>query len=192
MTLGSLAAAAVLLAAPASVPAHGDGRGSGQQNGTADTARRETGPVRVELKTAAGAGAGTVTLTETPNGVLVSGELRNIAAGERAMHIHKTGRCDAPSFESAGDHFAPRGHKHGFKVAAGPHAGDLPNVHVRKDGPTRFEVLASELRLTGEHGLLDEDGAALIVHARPDDYVSQPAGNAGDRIACGVIAAPRP
>ena len=94
--------------------------------------------------------------------------------------------CEPPKFESAGPHFNPEEHQHGMMNPKGPHAGDMPNLHVPESGAVQLEVLNSTVALT-EASLLDEDGSAIVIHAGPDDYKSDPAGNAGDRIACGVI-----
>lgn len=134
---------------------------------------------------------GTAQLTQTPSGVLVRVDAKGIPAGEHAFHIHQTGRCDPDDgFASAGGHFA-LDHQHGFHVDGGPHPGDMPNVHVQDDGVFAVEVINTRVSLdSGEAGyLLDADGAALVIHAAADDYRSQPSGDAGDRIACGVIKA---
>lgn len=102
--------------------------------------------------------------------------------------MHQTGKCVGPDFESAGPHFAPRESKHGPLVEGGPHAGDMPNQTAQADGTLAFEVVAAGISLTpGDNSVFDADGAALVVHAKPDDYRSQPSGNAGARIACAVI-----
>ena len=137
--------------------------------------------------------AGTVTLTQTPNGVLIEAHLVELADGEHGFHIHETGKCETPDFKSAGGHFNPTGAEHGLLVEGGPHAGDMPNIHFPEDGDKglKFQVLNSMVSLIeGEEGyLLDEDGSAIMVHSGPDDYKSQPSGDAGSRIACGVIEA---
>lgn len=132
---------------------------------------------------------GKATLTQTPAGVLLRVKARGIPAGEHAFHIHETGRCDhADGFASAGGHFA-MGHQHGFHVEGGPHPGDMPNVMVREDGVFAVEVINTmvSLKRDGDGYVLDDDGSALVIHAAADDYRSQPSGDAGDRIACGVI-----
>ena len=121
------------------------------------------------------------------SGVLMRLELKGVPAGTHALHVHKVGTCDAPSFESAGDHVAEIDKQHGFLNAMGPHTGDLPNVEVPADGHVTVEHLLSGVTLKGAHPLLDDDGAALVLHAAKDDYKSDPAGNSGDRIACGAI-----
>ena len=141
-----------------------------------------------EMKNAQGETVGQARLRETPNGVLVAVTFTKAPAGEHAFHVHQTGRCEAPKFESAGGHFSPAGKHHGFMAANGPHAGDLPNVHVPKDGKLEFEFLIDKVTLReGESSLLDANGAALVLHAGADDYKTDPSGGAGDRIACGVI-----
>ncbi len=135
-----------------------------------------------------GESIGTAALKATPNGVLIQAELQNLPEGWHAFHIHETGTCTPPDFASAGGHYNPQGHAHGYKVEGGYHAGDLPNVYVNADGKLTLDVLASHVTLDdGPHGLLDENGSALVIHAKADDYVSQPAGDAGGRIACAVI-----
>jgi Cu-Zn family superoxide dismutase len=132
---------------------------------------------------------GRATLRQTPTGVLVEVEIRGLPPGEHGFHIHETGRCDpATGFNSAGGHFAPRGERHGYQVEGGPHAGDMPNQFVGQDGVLRAHVLNPNVTLGGGQGtLFDADGSALVVHANPDDYRSQPSGDAGGRLACAAI-----
>ena len=127
---------------------------------------------------------GTATLTQTPHGVLISVDLHNLTPGAHAIHLHETGKCEPP-FKTAGGHFNPAHKQHGFRVEGGAHGGDLPNLDVPADGSVKAEFIAHGVHLDG--GLLDKDGAALVVHAKADDYQTQPAGDAGDRVACGVI-----
>lgn len=130
---------------------------------------------------------GQATLQETPYGVLITVDLSGAPPGTHAFHIHETGRCE-PDFSAAGGHFNPDGRQHGILNAQGKHAGDLPNVHVPENGRLRFEVLARDVRLIGGgNALLDGDATALMLHSFADDYRSDPAGNAGDRIVCGVV-----
>ena len=136
---------------------------------------------------------GTVTFTQTESGMLhVIIEMTGLPAGPHGFHVHETGQCDgADGFKSAGGHYAG-GKKHGVKNAEGPHPGDFPNVNVGQDGVLKAEFFTDRLSLGdgGENPLVDEDGSAVVVHAEPDDYASDPAGHAGDRIACGVVEQP--
>lgn len=145
---------------------------------------------RAELKDRQGRAVGRAELTDGPRGVLVHIRLDGVPQGEHALHVHSVGSCEAPDFESAGDHFNPTGTAHGVLSSSGGHLGDLPNVHVSAAGTLELEYFIAGVSLQGEHRLLDGDGAAVVLHAKPDDYRSDPAGASGDRIACGVIAAP--
>jgi len=127
---------------------------------------------------------GTVELTEMRDGTLVVAKLKGLPEGTHAFHVHTTGLCEAP-FSSAGGHYNPTGAKHGLDAEGGPHAGDMPNIHVPASGELTIEVLNTHLAIDDK--LLDSDGAAVVIHAGADDYMSDPAGHAGDRIACGVI-----
>jgi Cu-Zn family superoxide dismutase len=119
--------------------------------------------------------------------VVIKATLTGLPPGDHAFHVHEVGKCDPP-FESAGGHFNPTGKKHGRDNPQGAHAGDLPNIQVMDGRPARIEVVARDISLDGGPGnLFDADGSALIVHAKADDHKSDPAGNAGARIACGVI-----
>ncbi len=140
-----------------------------------------------QLKDRSGKAIGDVDLTQTPGGVLLRVSVKGLAPGEHAFHIHAVGKCEAP-FDSAGGHFNPGSHKHG--IVAGPgHAGDMPNLHVPQSGDLMVEVLNTAITLEKgkPNSVFDADGSALVIHAKADDYRSDPAGNAGDRIACGVV-----
>jgi Cu-Zn family superoxide dismutase len=131
---------------------------------------------------------GTAFLEQKPEGVQISLEISKLPPGTHAFHIHAVGRCDPPGFQSAGGHFNPYGKKHGLKNPQGAHAGDLPNIVVGPDGTARVNLRTSQVTLAkGENSLLDSDGSALVIHADPDDDRTDPAGNAGARIACGKI-----
>jgi superoxide dismutase, Cu-Zn family len=117
--------------------------------------------------------------------VLIAVDLHDLKPGTHAIHLHETGKCEGPAFKTAGGHFNPAKKQHGFMTAEGPHAGDLPNIDVGADGKAKAEFIAGDATLAD---LQDADGSALVIHAKNDDYKSQPAGDAGDRVACGVIA----
>jgi Cu-Zn family superoxide dismutase len=140
-----------------------------------------------QIKDTSGKAVGDVDLTQTPGGVLLRLSLKGIPPGERAFHIHAVGKCEPP-FESAGPHFNPGNKKHGMLSGEG-HAGDMPNLHIPQSGELKVEVVNGTITLEKgkPNSVLDGDGSSIVIHARADDYKSDPAGNAGDRIACGVI-----
>lgn len=140
------------------------------------------------LRDQSGRQVGSVALTDSYAGVLLVGSISGIGIGAHGIHIHETGRCEPP-FTSAGGHFNPAKLKHGFKNPDGHHNGDLPNIDAPASGTLKFELLASGVTLTGSSGLLDGDGAAIVIHGVGDDYHTDPAGNSGSRIVCGVITA---
>ena len=143
---------------------------------------------RATLQDRDGRSVGSATLEQGPTGVLIKLELTAVTPGPHAFHLHEVGRCDRPSFESAGSHFAQPGEAHGLLAEERPHAGDLPNMHVPVDGRLSLEVFADDVTLeAGPGSLFDEDGSSLVVHADVDDYTTDPAGDAGDRIACGAV-----
>ena len=140
------------------------------------------------LAAADGSPRGSITLDQLRGGVAVVAKLSGFAPGVYAVHVHEAGKCDAPDFKTAGAHFNPDGHQHGKLNAAGPHLGDLPNVTVAADGTGAMDATVRGLVLTGgPMPLLDADGAAVVVHAAADDYKTDPSGNSGARIACGVL-----
>jgi len=135
---------------------------------------------------------GSVKFTEVPEGVKMALEVSKLSPGVHAFHIHAAGKCDPPDFKSAGGHFNPEGKKHGLKNPEGPHAGDMENITVGQDGKGAAEVVNLRVRLgEGKNSLFQPGGTAVVIHAKADDMVSDPAGNAGDRIACGVIERPK-
>lgn len=145
--------------------------------------------VRVTMNNASGVSIGEALLRGTPHGVLLTLDLSNAPAGTHALHVHQVGRCERPDFESAGPHFNPDGRQHGILSPEGMHAGDLPNVNVPESGRIRMELLLESIELVrGRNGLFDADGSSLVLHTFADDYRTDPAGNSGSRIACGVIA----
>ena len=112
----------------------------------------------------------------------------DLASGQHTFHIHNVGKCKGPDFKSAGAHFNPYNKKHGLKNPEGPHAGDMENIEIGSDGTGKAEIVNKQVTLTdGPNSLFHEGGTAIVVHASPDDNMTDPAGNAGGRIACGVI-----
>lgn len=155
--------------------------------GTADAGTTGQVTATAELKNQKGKKVGTATLRQTPNGVVITLKTSGLPAGEHAMHIHETGKCEAP-FKTAGGHFNPKGHQHGIENPKGKHAGDLPNLHLPKRGELQVTVFTDGVTLTpGASSVFDADGSAIVIHAGKDDYTTDPTGDAGDRIACGVI-----
>ncbi|MBK4217233.1 superoxide dismutase family protein [Paracoccus caeni] len=142
-------------------------------------------PLIAEIKNANGESLGTATATATPSGLtLLTIELSGVAPGIHGLHVHETGTCTPPDFDSAGGHLAAD-KDHGVMSANGPHPGDLPNIHVPENGELTVEYFAAGLT----HELMnDEDGSAIIIHDHPDDYVGQPTGHAGARLGCGSFA----
>ena len=148
-----------------------------------------TPAARATLKDAQGKTLGEATLRDSAAGVLVKLELVSVPPGPHAFHIHTVGKCDAPDFMTAGGHFNPTTMKHGLLATGGPHAGDMPNLFVPADGKLSVEVLDPNVTLAaGAKSLFDADGSALVLHATADDYATDPAGNAGARIACGLVS----
>jgi Cu-Zn family superoxide dismutase len=144
--------------------------------------------VDTTLRDATGNTVGTARLTQMRQGLLIRAEFSDLPPGTHAFHIHEVGKCEPP-FKSAGGHFNPDGRQHGFKNPRGYHAGDLPNLEVPESGSYTVEHLVVRASLGGNpvFTLLDGDGSALVVHQGADDYATDPAGDAGERIACGVV-----
>lgn len=150
----------------------------------ATAAAEEPREAVAELRTAEGEPAGRATATALGEAVTISLAVENLPPGEHGVHVHMTGQCNAPTFESAGAHWNPTQQTHGLEDPPGQHAGDMPNLTVAEDGTGTLDY-----QLAGGtfSGLMDADGAAFVVHAMPDDQMTDPSGNSGDRIACGVF-----
>ena len=177
MLVGTTAAAAAALAGFAAGVA-------GSASAQAPAAPRAAG----EIINSEGQAIGSVNVAQLENGLQIIATAENLPAGVHAFHIHETGRCDPPDFQSAGGHFNSDDSRHGFHAEGGPHAGDLPNVHIGADGVLAVEFVTDRLTLEeGDAAILDDDGSALVIHEGADDYVTDPAGEAGGRIACAVI-----
>ena len=174
MRVAMMGLAMAALAMPAMGQAHGRG-------------------LTVHLKTASGQDAGTAAFRETSAGVQITLKLKNLPAGDHGVHIHEKPLCEAPDFKSAGGHYNPEGKQHGTLNPMGSHLGDLPqNVTIGPDGTGMATVTLADITLKtgGHHNILDNGGTSIMVHAAADDMKTDPSGNSGARIACGVISAP--
>lgn len=141
-----------------------------------------------DVRAANGQGRGQAWATQIGDSIRVRLNAANMPRGTYGAHIHTTGRCDPPAFESAGPHWNPTGQQHGKNNPAGMHKGDLPNLMVGADGRGTLEMIIPAAWISGgSMPMLDADGAAIVIHQRPDDYRTDPSGNSGARIACGVF-----
>lgn len=154
----------------------------------ASDGRYAAGAFRAEaaLRTSAGADAGTATVAQVDGALRITIDAKGLPPGPHGAHVHMTGKCDAPDFTTAGGHWNPTNHQHGTLNPAGPHAGDAPNLMVGADGTGRLEI---NLPAGTYEQLLDQDGASMMIHAGADDLKTDPSGNSGGRIACGVFQA---
>ena len=161
--------------------------GQGLSPSTSTAAAQE---VHAKLQASDGSSKGEATVTQAGDGLHVLVQAKGLTPGIHAVHVHMTGICTPPDFASAGGHWNPTGRQHGKDNPAGMHMGDMPNMNVGSDGTGQMEyVIAGGTLRSGTAPLLDTDGAAVVIHAQADDNMTDPAGNAGGRVACGVLSA---
>jgi superoxide dismutase, Cu-Zn family len=141
-----------------------------------------------DIVNATGDKIGTATLVPSAGGVRIDLSVSQLPPGTHGIHIHTAGKCEGPDFKTAGGHFNPADKKHGRDNPAGPHNGDLPNIEVGPDGKATTSLLDTNVTLSdGPNSLFHDGGTSIVIHAMQDDYKTDPAGNSGARIACGVI-----
>lgn len=143
----------------------------------------------IPINNSEGKQIGNAQLVQKADKVFVHIEAEKLAPGKHGVHFHNVGKCETPDFKSAGDHFNPMSKQHGFNNPKGYHSGDLPNIEVGADGKVTADIASADVTLQQgkANSLLKEGGTALVIHEKADDYVTDPSGNSGNRIACGVI-----
>jgi len=152
-------------------------------------AQTEAAPPPIELRKADGSLAARAMIWQTAAGIEVRVQAAGLAAGHYGVHLHAVGRCEGPAFASAGPHWNPTARQHGSLNPAGHHMGDLPNLDVDEHGAGRLEFAIAGATTSGAQGVFDADGTSVVIHERADDYRTDPSGNSGARIACGVLRA---
>jgi len=155
----------------------------------APPAQVQAAPSVIEIRKADGGLAARAMIWQGRSGIEVRVQAAGLPAGHYGVHLHAVGRCEAPAFTSAGPHWNPTGRQHGSLNPAGHHLGDLPNLDVDAQGDGRLEFTIAGASTSGADGIFDADGTSLVIHAAPDDYRTDPSGNSGARIACGVFRA---
>lgn len=144
-------------------------------------------PVEVQINDRNGKNIGSAQFTQEKSGVRIKVRVSGLAPGKHGLHIHSKGACEPPAFKSAGSHFSPQNHQHGFLDSDGPHEGDLPMLDVNSDGGvTDYDFTTTRVSFD-QDSLLQSGGTSLIIHEKPDDYLTGTGGGTGDRIACGII-----
>ena len=157
------------------------GLASAKEAGAADVPAEAT----AAMTDSKGNSVGTVAFEQGAHGTVVHARLTGLEPGTHAFHVHQTGKCEAPGFQSAEGHYNPTDKAHGVFAETGYHAGDLPNIHVSESGTLEIEFFSERLKLDDD--VFDADGSSLLIHTGTDDYRTDPAGDAGERVACGVI-----
>lgn len=153
----------------------------------ANASMSASGGAKAIVTNALGHELGSLTLSDGTGGITVSGTLRGLSPGDHGIHIHMTGACEAPAFTTAGGHWNPMAKMHGSQNPEGPHFGDMMNITAGADSTAAVQLTTTGGSLFATDMLMDADGAAIVVHATADDYKTDPSGNSGDRVGCGVI-----